>query len=145
MLGTCNTHEEARNVCKALAGNRHGNIGRLMKRWENNIKPDVREVRCDDMNRTGLRILSSDELGINGAKPCCYIAIKWVGASANCKSPHCTRSTHLGQTGHGDLNNGSTKFIATDQNTVFICNDAMITCLVYRGHSSKVSVPFYLR
>jgi hypothetical protein len=38
-------------------------LGRLRRRWENNIKMDVREVSCDkSMCRNWLEIVSSDWL-----------------------------------------------------------------------------------
>jgi hypothetical protein len=44
----CGTHRNMRNVKKILDGKPEGKrpFGRLRHRWEDNIKIDLREIRC---------------------------------------------------------------------------------------------------
>jgi len=44
--------EQRRGVCRVLVGKPEGKrlLGRLRHRWENNIKMNLQEVRCEDIN-----------------------------------------------------------------------------------------------
>jgi glutamate dehydrogenase/leucine dehydrogenase len=64
---TCAGHvarvEEARNVYKIVAGKAQGNrpAGRPKRRWEDNIKIDFKEMKCED--RDQWRALENNALG----------------------------------------------------------------------------------
>jgi hypothetical protein len=51
--GTCSTHGEERGVYRVLVGRPEGKrpLGRPRRRWEGNIKMDLREIGID--GRTG--------------------------------------------------------------------------------------------
>jgi hypothetical protein len=50
--GTCGTHEEGRGVYTVLVGRPEGKrpLVRLRRRWEDNIKMDLREIGIDESN-----------------------------------------------------------------------------------------------
>jgi hypothetical protein len=52
MGGTCGTHEEGRGVYRVLVGRPDvkRSLGRLRRRWEDNIKMDLRETEFDGTN-----------------------------------------------------------------------------------------------
>jgi len=52
MGGTCRTRGERRCVYRVLMGKPEGTIplGRPRRRWEDNIKMDLQEVRCGGMD-----------------------------------------------------------------------------------------------
>jgi hypothetical protein len=56
--GTCGTHGEGKGVYSVLVGRPEGKrpLGRSRRRWENDIKMDLREIRIDGANwiRLGL-------------------------------------------------------------------------------------------
>jgi hypothetical protein len=47
--GTCSTHGEGRGVCRVLVGRPEGKrpLGRPRRRWEDNIKMDLRETEIN--------------------------------------------------------------------------------------------------
>jgi len=49
MGGACSTYGESRGVYKVLVVNREGKgaLGRLRRRWEDNIKIYLQEVGCE--------------------------------------------------------------------------------------------------
>jgi hypothetical protein len=49
-------HEEERGMCKVLVGKPEGKrpLGRLRRRWEDNIRMDLQEVGCGGMDWIGL-------------------------------------------------------------------------------------------
>jgi hypothetical protein len=49
---TCSTHGEGRSVYSVLAGSPEGKgpLGRQRRRWEDNIKMDLREIGIDGAN-----------------------------------------------------------------------------------------------
>jgi hypothetical protein len=49
---TCGTHGEERGVDRVLVGRSEGKrpLGRPRRRWEDNIKMDLREIRIDGAN-----------------------------------------------------------------------------------------------
>jgi hypothetical protein len=52
-MGTiCSTHGEKTNTCRVLVGKPEGNrpLERTRRRWKNNTKMDLREVRLGDMD-----------------------------------------------------------------------------------------------
>jgi hypothetical protein len=52
MGGACNTYGEGRGVYGVLVEKPEGKrpLGRHRRRWENNIKMDLQEVRCGGMD-----------------------------------------------------------------------------------------------
>jgi hypothetical protein len=48
----CSTNGETRNAYRVLVGNPEGKrpLGRRRHRWVDNIKMDLREIRCDGMD-----------------------------------------------------------------------------------------------
>jgi hypothetical protein len=50
--GTCGTHGEGRGVYKVLVGRpeRKRPVGRPRRKWEDNIKMDLREIGIDGAN-----------------------------------------------------------------------------------------------
>jgi hypothetical protein len=50
--GTCSTHGEGRGVYRVLVGKPEGKrpLGRPRRRWEDNIKMDLREIGIDWAN-----------------------------------------------------------------------------------------------
>jgi hypothetical protein len=52
MGGACSKNEENRNACRILVGNPEGKrpLRRLRRRWEDNIKMDLREIGWDGMD-----------------------------------------------------------------------------------------------
>jgi hypothetical protein len=56
MGGACSTYGERRGAYRVLVGNPKGKrpLGRLRRRWEDNIKMDLQEVGCRDMDWTDL-------------------------------------------------------------------------------------------
>jgi hypothetical protein len=50
--GTCGTHGEGRGVYRVLVGSPEGKrpLGRPRRRWEDNIKMDLREIGIDGAN-----------------------------------------------------------------------------------------------
>jgi hypothetical protein len=48
----CSTNGEKRNACRILVGNPEGKrpLGRSRRRWEDNIKMDLREIGWDGMD-----------------------------------------------------------------------------------------------
>jgi hypothetical protein len=50
--GTCGTHGEERSVCRVLVVRSAGKrpLGRPRRRWEDNIKLDLREIGIDGAN-----------------------------------------------------------------------------------------------
>ena len=56
MGGACSAYGERRSVYKSLVGKPVGKIplGRHRRRWEDNIKMDLREVGCRDIDRIEL-------------------------------------------------------------------------------------------
>ena len=52
MDGACSTYGEGRGAYKVLVVKREGKraLGRLRRRWEDNIKMDLQEVGCGGMN-----------------------------------------------------------------------------------------------
>jgi hypothetical protein len=50
--GTCNTHVEGRTFYRLLVGRPEwkGPLGRPRRRWEDNIKMDLREIGMDEVN-----------------------------------------------------------------------------------------------
>jgi hypothetical protein len=46
------THGEKRNICRILVGNPEGkrSLGRPRRKWENNIKVDLRKMGWDGMD-----------------------------------------------------------------------------------------------
>jgi hypothetical protein len=48
----CSTHRKKRNVHRVLVGNPEGMrpLGRPRRRWEDNIKMDLREIGCGGMD-----------------------------------------------------------------------------------------------
>jgi hypothetical protein len=50
--GTCGTHEEGERSLKVLVGKPKGKIplGRPRRRWEDNIKLDLREIEIEGAN-----------------------------------------------------------------------------------------------
>jgi hypothetical protein len=51
----CSTHDK-RNAYRILMGKREGKrpLGRSRRRWENNIKMDIREIKLDGMDYINL-------------------------------------------------------------------------------------------
>jgi hypothetical protein len=49
---SCSTNGEKRNACRLLEGKPEGKrpIGRPRRRWVNNIRIDLGEVGCDDVD-----------------------------------------------------------------------------------------------
>jgi hypothetical protein len=49
MDSRCSTHSELRNAYKILFGKSEGkrSLGRERRRWENNIKTDLKEIVCE--------------------------------------------------------------------------------------------------
>jgi hypothetical protein len=43
-------HEEKRNACRILVGKPERPLGRLRRRWEDNIKMDLREIGLGSMD-----------------------------------------------------------------------------------------------
>jgi hypothetical protein len=56
MGGACSVDGMERGVYTVLVGKPEGKrpLGRPRRRWENNIRMDVQEVRCGGMDWTGL-------------------------------------------------------------------------------------------
>ena len=58
MGGTCSAYGVRRGVCRVLVRKHAGKrpLGRLRRRWEDNIKIDFQEVGCEGygLDRTGL-------------------------------------------------------------------------------------------
>jgi len=56
MGGVCSTFEGRRGVYRVLMGKSEGKrlLGRPRRRWEDNIKMDLQEVRCGGMDWIGL-------------------------------------------------------------------------------------------
>jgi len=52
MSGACSMYGERRGVYRVLVGKPEGKIpfGRLRRRWEDNIKTDLQEVGCGDID-----------------------------------------------------------------------------------------------
>jgi hypothetical protein len=52
MGGTCSAYGEGRGVYRFLVGKPEGKrpLGSLRSRWEDNIKADLQEVECRDMD-----------------------------------------------------------------------------------------------
>jgi hypothetical protein len=52
MGGACSAYGERRGVCRVLVGKPEGRrqLGRLWLGWEDNIKMDLQEVGCGDMD-----------------------------------------------------------------------------------------------
>jgi hypothetical protein len=52
MLKACSTHGEKRNVCRGVVGNPEGKgrLGIPIRRWEDNIKMDLREIGWDGLD-----------------------------------------------------------------------------------------------
>jgi hypothetical protein len=52
MGGTCNTHGDVRNAYKILVGEPEEKrlLGRPRRRWEDDIKMDLREIVCGDVD-----------------------------------------------------------------------------------------------
>jgi len=52
MGGACGTHGERRGVYRVLVGKSEGKrpLGRPRRKWEDNIKIDLQEVGCGDMD-----------------------------------------------------------------------------------------------
>jgi hypothetical protein len=52
MGGACSTNGAKRNVCVILVGNPEGKrpLGRPRRKWVNNIKMGLREIRWDGMD-----------------------------------------------------------------------------------------------
>jgi hypothetical protein len=52
MGSLCSKHEEKGNACMIFVGKPEGKrlLGRIRRRWEDNIKMDLREVRWGDMD-----------------------------------------------------------------------------------------------
>jgi hypothetical protein len=50
--GTCGTHGEGRGVCGLLVGRPECKrpLGRTRRRWEDNIKMDLREIWIDELS-----------------------------------------------------------------------------------------------
>jgi hypothetical protein len=50
--GTCGTHGEGRGIYRILVGKPEGKrpLGRPRRRWEDNIKLDIREIGIDGAN-----------------------------------------------------------------------------------------------
>jgi hypothetical protein len=50
--GTCGTHGEGRGVYRVLVGRPEGKrpLGRPRRRWEDDIKMDLREIGIDEAN-----------------------------------------------------------------------------------------------
>jgi hypothetical protein len=50
--GKCSTHEEGRSVCRVLVGRPGGKrpLARPKRRWEDNVKMDLREIGIDGAN-----------------------------------------------------------------------------------------------
>jgi hypothetical protein len=53
---TCSAGGEERGVYRVLVGKSEGKrpLGRLRRRWEDNIRMDLQEVECGDMDWIGL-------------------------------------------------------------------------------------------
>jgi len=56
MGGACSTYGEGRGVYRVLVGKPEGKrpLRRPRRRWEDNIKKDIQEVRCGGMDRIEL-------------------------------------------------------------------------------------------
>jgi hypothetical protein len=56
MGGPCSTNGEKRNACRLLVGKPEGKrpLGRLRRRWVDNIRMDLREVEWGDVDWIGL-------------------------------------------------------------------------------------------
>jgi hypothetical protein len=56
MGGACSADEEVRGVYRVLVGKSEGkrSQGRDRRRWEDNIKMDLKEIRCEVMDWIGL-------------------------------------------------------------------------------------------
>ena len=52
MGGACSAYGDRRGVCRVLVGKPEGKrpLGRPRRRWDDNIKMDLQEVGCDDMD-----------------------------------------------------------------------------------------------
>jgi hypothetical protein len=52
MGGACSTNQENRNACRILVGKPEGKrpLGRPRRRWEDNIKMDLRKIRWGGMD-----------------------------------------------------------------------------------------------
>ena len=52
MGGACSAYKGWRGACRDLVGTHEGKrpLGRPRRRWEDNIKIDLQEVECGDMN-----------------------------------------------------------------------------------------------
>jgi len=50
--GACSMYEERRSVYRVLVGKseRNRSLGRPRRRWKDNIKMDIQEVGCGDMD-----------------------------------------------------------------------------------------------
>jgi hypothetical protein len=50
--GACGTHGEGRRVYRVLVGRTEGKrpLGRPRRRWEDNIRMDLREIGIDEVN-----------------------------------------------------------------------------------------------
>jgi hypothetical protein len=58
-------HVENRNAYRSLVGKPEGKklIGRCRRRWEDNIKMDLRKIGCGDVERIHL-VQNSDQYGL---------------------------------------------------------------------------------
>jgi len=56
MGGTCSTTKKRRGVYRVLVGKTEGSkpLGRPRRGWEDNIKMELQEVRCGDMDENEL-------------------------------------------------------------------------------------------
>jgi hypothetical protein len=65
MSGACSTNGKKRNECRILVGKPEGKRppGRLRRRWEDNIKVDIKEIERSSVVWTGLIWL---RIGTNG-------------------------------------------------------------------------------
>jgi hypothetical protein len=60
MGGACSTNGEMRNAYRILEGKREGKrpLGRPGRRWEDNIKMDLREIGWGDMDWIDLALVN---------------------------------------------------------------------------------------
>jgi hypothetical protein len=56
MVRTCSTHWEKRNAYRILVGKPEGNrpLGRHRRRWEDNIKMDLKDISCGSIDSIDL-------------------------------------------------------------------------------------------
>jgi hypothetical protein len=71
MRRACSTHGKKRNAYNILVGKSEGNtaLGRPRRKWEDNIKRDLREILWGSMDWTELRIGTSGGSCEHGNEP----------------------------------------------------------------------------